>query len=161
MSIMKPIIVTGLVGLIAACSVDNCGDASQDGLATALNCTINPGGYQAQTDALAAELSQKQTLAADLRAENARLRGTLNALDGEAQQATSRLITVNTQMAALDDQLNAQLRQQSISQAEFDLAQSQLSDLNNRRSNLNPANAADARRIEGLEAEIADLQNLF
>ena len=162
MSILKPLIFSGLAGgLLTACSVENCGDPSQDSLGTALNCTVNSAGYQAQTDALSAELSQKRTLAADLRAENARLQGELATLTAAQRQAANRLINVNNQIAALDDQLNSQLGQQSISQAEYDLAQSQLSDLNSRRSSVRVTNPADTARLATLESEVADLRSLF
>lgn len=162
MSLLKSVVFTGLAAsLLAACTVENCGDPSQDGLGTALNCVVSPDGYQAQTDALAAELAQKQTLASDLRNENARLRGTLASLRGAEREATSRLINVNNQIASLDDRLNSQLRQQTISQAEYNLAQSQLSDLNSRRRSVNTTNPADAERLAQLESEISDLQSLF
>ncbi len=162
MSLLKPIVFTGVTAsLLAACSVENCGDPSQDGLGTALNCVVNPAGYQAQTDALAAELAQKQSLASALRDENTRLRGSLASLSGAERQATSRLINVNNQIASLDDRLNSQLRQQSISQAEYNLAQSQLSDLNSRRRSVDTTNPAEAERLAQLESEISDLQSLF
>lgn len=162
---MTPIksIVFGCLGLgtLAACSGENCGDPSQDGLGTALGCTISPAGYQAQTDALSAQLDQRQSLSAELRAENLRLNGQLASLNAEQRQLASRLVRVNQQMAALDDQLTAQLRQQSISQAEYDLVQSQLRDLNQRRSSVNINDAGQTARVAALESEIADLRSLF
>lgn len=162
MSIIKPIIlaVAGC-GVLAACSVENCGDPSRDGLGTALSCTVNPDGYQAQTDALAAELAQKQSLSAELRAENARINGQLASLNAQERQAAGRLVNVNNQIAALNDQLNGQLRSQSISQAEYDLAQSQLGDLNRRRGGVSVSDPADVARLASLESEIADLRQLF
>lgn len=162
MSIFKPFVFIGLAGcLLAACSVENCGDPSQDSLGTALNCTVNSAGYQAQTDALSAELSQKRSLAADLRVENARLQGQLASLNTQQRQAANRLINVNNQIAALDDQLNNELRQQRISQAEYDLAQSQLGDLNSRRRGVSATDPADTARIATLESEVAELRQLF
>jgi len=68
---------------------------------------------------------------------------------------------VNSQIAALDDQLNTQLGRQQMAQSQYDLLNSQLSDLNARRANLNPSNVADAAKIAQLESEIADLRALF
>ena len=147
--------------LLAACSVENCGDPSQDGLGTALGCTLSSDGYQAQTDALAAELAQKQSLAAELRAENARIQGRLASLNAQERQAANRLVGVNNQIATLDDQLNRQLRQQQISQAQYDPAQSQLHELISRRSDVDGTDPADLARLEALESEIADLEQLF
>ena len=71
------------------------------------------------------------------------------------------MVGVNNQIATLDDQLNRQLRQQQISQAQYDLAQSQLNDLNSRRSDVDVTDPADLARLEALESEIADLEQLF
>ena len=79
----------------------------------------------------------------------------------EERQATSRLINVNGQIANLVDQLDAQLSQQQISRTEYELLQSQLSDLNSRRSSVDPGNAADTARIAELESDIAELESLF
>ena len=150
----------GMVGLLSACTAEQCGDPNTDGLATALGCVAGPG-YQQQTNALAAELSQRESIADDLRAENQRLNTNLASLGVEERQATSRLINVNGQIANLVDQLDAQLSQQQISRTEYELLQSQLSDLNSRRSSVDPGNAADTARIAELESDIAELESLF
>lgn len=162
MSVFKSITLSlAAGGLLAACSVENCGDPSQDRLGTALNCTVNAAGYQAQTDALSAELTQKQTIASQLREDNARINRQLASLNAEGRQAANRLINVNAQIASLDDSLNVRLRNQQISQAEFNIAQTEIGQLERRRRAVTPGDPAQVARLAELESEVADLRSLF
>ncbi len=160
---IKKSIVLCVVGsaALAACSGENCGDPSRDGFGTALGCTVNPNGYQAQTEALQTQLAERQSIAAELRAENQRLQGQLASLNAEQRQLAGRLVTVNNRLAALDDQLATQLRQQEISQAEYDLAQSQLRAITDRRANVTVEDPASVARVAALENDVDELQRLF
>ena len=147
--------------MLSACSVENCDNPATDGLGAALACVTNADGYEAQTQELAAEANARQGVAAQLRAENAQLNRDLNQLNAEQRALSNRIAASNSRLATLDDALNRQLRNQQISQAEFDLAQNQLNDLLNRMPSVGSGSAADAARVSQLEAEVADLEGLF
>lgn len=149
-----------LPAVIAGCSAEQCGDPRYDSMGTALGCTVGPG-YRQQTDALAAEARQKQSVAAGLRRENAQLQGELAALDSQQRGLATRVMASNTQIAALDTQLSQQLGQGRISQTEHDLLQAQLASAAASSRAVDPQDSAAAQRVADLEREVADLSAML
>ena len=147
--------------LLSACMGSDCTqDPRYAGLGTAANCIAN-GGFERETDRLAADADQKTRLAAELRAENQQLRNQLASLNARERTLANRLIGVNDEIALLERGLSQRLQRQQIGQAEYDLGVSQLQDLTAQRRNVTPTDPQAEAKIAQLEAEIAELKRFL
>lgn len=159
----RPFLAALLLPLVLAACLgggDCTGDPQLAGLSTAAGCTFG-GGYKAETQNLETVAQERTQLAAELKAQNRELSAQLASLNDRERDLAGRLIEVNDDIAGMDSRLTNLLRQEQISQAEYDLRQSQLVDLTAQRRGLAPTDPQAARRITELESEIADLQRFL
>jgi len=145
---------------LTACTSVSCGDPRTDGLGAALACTAG-GGYQAQTDALNRQASQRQAIAEQLAAENTALQAQMSDLDAQERAVTDQLIDLNSRIAALETDLTQRLERQEITPEEHDLAFNELDAINQQRAGIGPGDADAPVQIQQLQDESGVLQDLF
>ncbi|MEL6677282.1 MAG: hypothetical protein AAFQ51_01175 [Pseudomonadota bacterium] len=145
------------IGTLSGCA---CGNPQTDGLGTAAYCTTS-GGYREQTDALGQQAAERQSLAAQLREENAALTAELASLNAQERAATQRLINVNTQLANLDGELQRQRDTQAITQQQYELQRAELEALEAQRAGVSPTDPGAEAEIAALEAQIGELQQFL
>lgn len=149
-----PVGAFGMLAILAGCASNTaCGDPRYDGFGTAVSGNLS-GCYQRRVDALAVQSADREARVASLRRQNAALEAERARLTAEEQRIAERIRSASAEIERASAQLEALRRQGRVNQAEHDLLDNQLRDLERQRTTLGVPEASDP----ALEAEVQSLE---
>lgn len=157
----NPVVALSAFFALNACVASDCtGDPRYMDTAEAYYC-IGSGGTKRHTEALGLEAETKTTLAASVRAENARLNAQLASLNERERAAARRLMAANSELAALDQRLVSRRASQQITEAEYQLGRSQLRGIDAQRRTIKLADPAAEERVRALQRAVDELRRVL